>query len=246
MNQFLKSLPVLGFLLKLAERLRWKFHMWKVDPSRLLQRYLRGQKNLFLLQIGSNDGLNGDPIFAALKVQSSWKALLVEPVPYLFGRLKQNYDGNNRVQFANVAIAEEATPGIFYYLDASAKLHFPDLPSWFDQLGSFDRNHIIKHLGVAMEPFIRTLDIPTVSLPSLLEQHEVSQIDVLHIDTEGYDWKILRQLNLKKFRPKLILFEYKHLQEAERLAAMAFLKPAYRITDLDVSGDYLCERIRGI
>ena len=97
-----------------------------------------------------------------------------------------------------------------------------------------------------MEPCIRTLDIPTVSLPSLLEHHEVSQIDVLHIDREGYDWKILRQLNLKKFRPKLILLEYKHLQEAERLEAMAFFKPTYRITDLDVSGDYLSERIRGI
>lgn len=230
-------------MLKIAGKWRWQFHVWKVDPSRRLQKFLRNQKNLFVLQIGSNDGMNGDPVFAALKLQPSWKALLVEPVPYLFERLKQNYAGNSRVQFANVAIAEEAMTCTFYYVEASAKLHMPDLPTWFDQLGSFDRNHITKHLGAVVEPFIGTLDIPTVSLSLLLERHEVSKIDVLHIDTEGYDWKILRQLDLRKYCPKLILFEYKHLQEAERLAALAFLQPAYRITDLDVSGDYLCERI---
>ncbi len=241
MKKFLKSLPILGVILKFAGRLRWG----KVDPSRRLQRFLRGQKNLFVLQIGSNDGMNGDPIFAALKLQNSWEALLVEPVPYLFERLKQNYAGNNRVQFANVAIAEAATNCTFYYLDSSVKSHVPDLPTWFDQLGSFDRNHITRHLGAVVEPFIGSLTIPTISLPSLLEHHKVSRIDVLHLDTEGYDWKILRQLDLKTFRPKVILFEYKHLQEAERLAALAFLRPAYKITDLDVSGDYLCERIDG-
>lgn len=246
MKQFFKSLPVLGVILKFAGRLRWEFHMWKVDPSRRLQRLLRGKKNLFVLQIGSNDGMNGDPIFAALKLQNSWEALLVEPIPYLFERLKQNYAGNNRVQFANVAIAEEATNCTFYYLDASVKSHVPDLPAWFDQLGSFDRNHITKHLGAIVEPFIGSLTIPTVPLPSLLEHHAVSRIDVLHIDTEGYDWKILRQLDLKTYHPKVILFEYKHLQEDERLAALAFLQPAYKITDLDVSGDYLCERINGV
>ncbi len=246
MKRFLKSLPVLGALLKQAGRWRWKFHLWRVDPARHIQKILRKQKNLFLLQIGSNDGMNGDPIFAALTLQPSWEALLVEPVPYLFERLKLNYAGNNRVQFANVAIADECTTSTFYYLEASAKLHVPGLPAWFDQLGSFDSSHIIKHLGVGVEPFIRTLDIPTVSLPTLLECQNVSKIDVLHIDTEGYDWKILRQLDLKVFRPKVILFEHKHLQESERLEALAFLQPSYRITDLDVSGDYLCERIDGV
>jgi len=246
MKRFLKSLPVLGTLQRFAGQCRWKFHVWRVDPARRLHRILQKDKNLFVLQIGSNDGMNDDPIFTALKRQRSWEALLVEPVPYLFERLKQNYNGNSRVQFANVAIAEEATTSSFYYLDASANLHIPGLPRWFDQLGSFDRNHITKHLGAVVEPFVRALDIPAVSLAALLERQNVSKIDVLHIDTEGYDWKILRQLDLRMFRPKVILFEHKHLQETERLAALAFLRPSYRITDLDVSGDYLCERMDDI
>lgn len=243
MKHFLKSLPVLGALLRLAGQLRWKFHVWKVDPARRVQKILRKQKNLFVLQIGSNDGMSNDPIFTALKLNISWEALLVEPVPYLFEQLKRNYDGNSRVQFANLAIGGEATTCAFNYLDASAKLHMPDLPAWFDQLGSFDRNHIIEHLGTDVKPFIRTLNIPTVSLSSLLESYAVPMIDVLHIETEGYDWKILQQLDMKKHHPMVILFEYKHLHEDERLAALVFLQPFYRITNLDITGDYLCERI---
>lgn len=243
MKNFLKSLPVCGPILKLAGQWRWKFHVWKMDPARLLQKILRKKKNLFVLQIGSNDGMSDDPIFSMLKQQDSWRALLVEPVPHLFERLKQNYAGNNRLQFANVAVAEKSTTSLFYYLDGSVKLSIPDLPKWSDQLGSFEKNHITKHLGAVVAPFIKSLEIPTVSLSTLLEQQGVSKIDVLHIDTEGYDWKILQQLNLKRFRPKVILFEYKHLQEKEHLEALAFLRSAYKVTNLDISGDYLCERI---
>ncbi len=217
-----------------------------MDPARRVQKVLRKKKNLFVLQIGSNDGKSDDPIFSILQRQDSWRALLVEPVPYLFERLKQNYARNNRVQFANVAVAEKSTTSVFYYLDGSAKLSLPALPIWSDQLGSFDKKHITKHLGAVVEPFIKSLEIPAVSLSTLLEQHAVSRIDVLHIDTEGYDWKILQQLNLKRFRPKVILFEYKHLQENEHLAALAFLRSAYKVTNLDISGDYLCERIDDI
>lgn len=35
----------------------------------------------------------------------------------------------------------------------------PGLPVWYDQLGSFDRQHIVKHLDGRLEPFIVTSNV---------------------------------------------------------------------------------------
>jgi FkbM family methyltransferase len=245
MKKFLKSLPFLGSHSSGIGKLRWRYRCWKVDPTRRLRCILEGREGLFVVQIGSNDGLTGDPIHSLLRENPSWNALLVEPVPFLFERLRQNYSHNKNVRFENVAVTHAAGTTTFHYVDPAAKQRIPDLPEWYDQLGSFDRGHIVRQLGAAMEPYIVSDEIPTLPLAAVLERNQVSKIDVLHIDTEGFDWEILKQLDLGRFQPAAILFEHKHLAEGDKRAAVAFLKDSYRISDLDVSGDYLCERRSG-
>jgi FkbM family methyltransferase len=244
MKELLKSLPVVGALLKAVNRARWNFRVWQLDPGRNIRKALIGCHNLSVVQIGSNDGKSDDPIHELLTQNSKWKALLVEPIPFLFERLKQNYQNRAGLSFANVAIGETEGTMTFYYLESDLKNRFPDLPAWFDQLGSFNPDHIVKHLGEHMRPWITTLEIATLPFPKLLSQHSISQFDVLHIDTEGHDWKILRQLDLTLFRPRVILFEYKHLSESDRKEAFAHLQRFYRIKDLSVNGDYLCFRLK--
>jgi hypothetical protein len=43
------------------------------------------------------------------------------------------------------------------------------------------------------------------------------------IDTEGWDWRILRQFDLTILHPKLILYEHQHLSPQERDQAHQFL-----------------------
>jgi FkbM family methyltransferase len=239
MKTFLKSLPLIG------PALRRVHHRWKGDPlwsALLLWSTLQGRKNLYVVQIGSNDGITDDPIHSLLESNPSWKALLVEPVPFLFERLRKNYSNNPNIRFANVAISEQAGMATFYYVDPVAKDHIPQLPLWFDQLGSFDRRHIACHLG-ALERFTVSTEIPTLPLSTLLDRNNVSKIDLLHIDTEGHDWKILRQLDLTRFHPDVILFEHKHLSEDDKTKALAFLERDYRIIKLEF--DFLCQR-RGV
>jgi FkbM family methyltransferase len=235
MKTFLKSLPVIGPLLMRV------YHWWKGEahPARKLGRILRGRKDLYVVQIGSNDGITCDPIHSLLQSNPSWKALLVEPVPYLFERLCKNYSNIANIQFANVGITEQAGMATFYYVDPAARDHFPELPHLSDQLGSFDRGHIARHLGGALERFIVSTQISTFPLSTLLERNNVTKINLLHIDAEGHDWIVLRQLDLTRFRPDVILFEHRHLSEDDKTKAMAFLKRDYRITNLGV--DFLCQ-----
>lgn len=187
----------------------------------------------FLVQIGSNDGKTGDPLYPLLQKHKNWKALFVEPVPYSFNKLKSNYPDTQRFQFENVAI-NEGQAMTFYWVDAAAKKTHPDLPYWFDQLGSFDKEHITKHFDGKLEPFIKSTVLEGINLKKLFERNEVSKISVLHIDTEGYDWKILSQLDLNRFEPKFILFEQTHLSATDKHDAIQFLSPKYHLFSIGI------------
>ncbi len=190
-----------------------------------------------IVQIGSNDGKSKDPLFDLIQKNTNWQALFVEPVPYLFERLKANYGDDPRFTFEKVAI-NDGSQQTFYSVKEEAKNHIPDLPVWYDQLNSFDRENIVKHLDGALEPYIVETEIEGITLQKLLSKNQIQQVDLLHIDTEGYDWKILSQLDFKQYQPNVILYEHRHISEEERKASLNFLKRKYRIYNL--GGDFIC------
>lgn len=194
-------------------------------PPYWINRVL-GDQAAFLVQIGSNDGKTGDPFYPLLKKNRQWRALLVEPIPYFFKKLRENYPDTNRFQFENAAInAGESLP--FYWLDPKVNEAIPNLPYWYEQLGSFSRDHIVSQVKPQVKPYIRMEMVEGISLAELLERHQIKQIDMLHIDAEGYDWEILSQLDLERFRPVFILYENHHLSEEVQLKAADFLREHY-------------------
>jgi FkbM family methyltransferase len=228
-------------VLRKCRTARIRFDAWKRNPSRLILKSVRGVDSPVFVQIGSNDGKSNDPFYPLLSSHPSWRALLVEPIPSLFERLKVNYADRPNTGFVNAAITD-GPPGerVFYYLSDAAKVALPDLPPYYDQLGSFDRAHIFKHVGPEVEPFVLSSKFPTLSLPGLLEANEIEKVDVLHIDAEGYDWEILRQLDLQKYSPVAILFEHVHLSKEALEEARNKLGNAYRLYDL--GDDFFCRK----
>ena len=195
--------------------------------------------NIQVVQIGSNDGKSKDPLFDLITKNTKWQALFVEPVPYLFEKLKANYGDHNRFIFEKVAINDGSRQS-FYSVKEEAKSHIPDLPVWYDQLNSFDKENILKHLDGILEPYIEEMEIEGITLQQLLNRNKITKIDLLHIDTEGYDWKILSQLDLKKYLPTVILYEHRHISNNEKQASLSFLKRKYRI--FNIGGDFICLR----
>ena len=41
----------------------------------------------------------------------------------------------------------------------------------------------------------------------MLEKHQITEIDLLYLDTEEYELPILKGINLEKYRPKYIVVE---------------------------------------
>lgn len=166
-----------------------------------------------VVQVGSNDGVQEDPIAKLINANADWQVLFIEPLPHLFKRLKADYSGSQNYCFENVAVSERKETIILYYVSDEFKKSRKDAPFWYDQLGSFEE----------FEPFIVSEKVCCERFQDIVKRNGIDKIDLLHIDTEGYDYEVLRQGDLKTTPPRVILYEHKHLSRIDQFFAMLLL-----------------------
>ena len=192
----------------------------------------------FFIQIGAHCDLD-DPV-RTLAVRQHWSGILVEPVGYIFKKLRRNYSHVPQFKCLNVAVSDERGRMPIYYVDEKAAAAL-GLPSWFDKTSSLNRKHVAKHFGPEIDAFISSRDIPCMTLPDLLKENDVGRIDLLHIDAEGLDYRILRQLDFSRYRPRAILYERIHLSLEDHAAAHALLaENGYLVSDARFVFRYAC------
>jgi len=64
-----------------------------------------------------------------------------------------------------------------------------------------------------------------------MERYAVTKIDLIMMDTEGYDYEIIKQIDFSRIRPKVIIYEHKHLSRSDRLTCEKLLKDLdYRLS----------------
>jgi FkbM family methyltransferase len=182
---------------------------------------------VFFVNIGSNDGLAGDPLREFI-IKCGWSGILVEPVDYVFQRLSKAYSRVPKVILENVAIADLTGAKPFYYLRQTA-----ELPAGYDQIGSFIKEHLISqaHMFSGLEKYLMTRLVPCMTLSDLLRKRSIRRVDVFLIDVEGYDHEILKQIDLVQEPPRVIIFESVHLRFSDReMCHERLRRHGYRIT----------------
>ena len=184
--------------------------------------------NIKFIQVGSNDGVQNDPLRKYILQNKSWSGVLIEPVPKIYANLQQLYANDTRVKVLNCAVSDSGTNKLdFFYVHEDALFLGKGLPAWYNQLGSFDKNNIIKHFDGLLEPYIVSESVQVKSLNTIAE--EFGSFDFLHIDAEGHDYQVLNSLNLTIYQPRLILMEFKHLTKDQlELMVEKFNKHGYQ------------------
>jgi FkbM family methyltransferase len=230
-------------------RIAIALHKYKVTLHRILHPTIEDQLRKLVritakyidmpifVKVGANDGITGDPFGDSLLKNSKWTGILIEPVPYCTDKLKKVYSDRQRFIIDQSAIGNISSIKKFYFVSESAKNSLPNLPDWYDQLGSFDRQHIINHLDGILEPFIIEIDVNINTLHNIIKKHQLSHVTLLHIDTEGYDLEVLKSLNFSDLCPSWIMIEHRHLSEIDREEMITLLSSNdYDICDL--GGDF--------
>ena len=65
-----------------------------------------------------------------------------------------------------------------------------------------------------------------IQFESLLRKHRVEKVDLVQIDTEGYDYAVIKMIDLKKWKPAIINYEHRHLSREEREMCWRYLVDA--------------------
>ena len=164
--------------------------------------------NKTIIQIGSHVGnTNNDPIFNI--VDNDTKLILVEPVPFLFEQLKNNYnkkfENNHNIIFINKAVSNFI--GEIEMTIPSEKNDYSKLPFWASQLASVNSDHARGHIDSLL---VEKIIVETTTINQIVKEYNITQIDLLHTDTEGHDYTILMNYNFE-IKPKKIMFEHKHM-----------------------------------
>jgi len=189
-----------------------KIPRWRT-LQRTLTRVAESSDDFFFIQIGANDGVIYDPIYKFVQ-RYHWSGVMVEPVRHYFELLQVNYRGNNKLHFENVAVSDRDEIRDFYRVKEG--LDF--LPEWCNGLGTFDLDVLLTHKWAIpnLEDYVVKEQVACISLEGLLRKYNIQNLDLLLIDTEGYDYQILKQLDLDVIRPELVLYEHQYINQIEK------------------------------
>jgi FkbM family methyltransferase len=194
-------------------------------------------RTIRFVQIGANDGVFQDPI-RDLVVKHRLRGVLVEPLPDLFARLRANYNGQPGLAFEQCAVGEHDGEATLYRVAAD-----PQLPAWTQGIASFDKEHLSgrKFKFPALEGRVESLKVPVLTLPSLLRKHDMDGCELLQIDAEGYDCRIVQAAIRSGLRPGIINYENLNSGPEERAQVKRLLADnAYAF--LDIGPDTLAVR----
>lgn len=185
--------------------------------DRVLGALADSRPDFFFIQVGAHDGGMDDPL-APWIARRGWRGLFVEPQPEQFARLRARHAGQeHRFLFENVAIDREAGSRSLFRV-AEEHLHTPEMSGLASLLP--DRA-LATHAALGRTTRIT---VPCLPLSELLERHRIERVDLLQIDTEGYDAVVLETLDLARVRPALIHYEHRHLSGSEQKACARRLR----------------------
>ena len=161
-----------------------------------------------LVVIGAHSGIH---IKDLISEYANSKILLVEPVPYNYQILENDYKNNENIFISRNAIFDEVKKDNFYHVkkDSIKKLG----KHWASQIGSFDKNHILNHKNKRFDiedDDIQITEVEFITFQDLVEKYSINSINKLQIDVEGAEYKIMNSINYNKIEIKNIFFESKH------------------------------------
>ena len=193
-------------------------------------------ENINMVIVGANNGDLKDFLTGYLEKENV-TAVLVEPIAHLFSELKNKFAGAKNLIFENVAIDSRTRKKKIYRVEKST-----DFPDWCMGLGSFSKKVILGHENQVkdLRRHVVTETVNCTTFRKLVRKHKFSEVHLLQIDTEGYDYEIIKSIDFTKTRPDVIIVEYLHITFYQYFAMINILMDNnYRVNKSNSSFDII-------
>ena len=141
--------------------------------------------NITVIDVGANRGQSIDRF---KKVFDSYNIHSFEPIDFEFKNLVNKYNNKNNIYLNNSALGEKKEKKIFninHYTGSSSFLKVTNNTDW---LKLRSREH-----GIRQEEFLKKKEeVQVDTLDNYSQKNNISKIDILKIDTQGYELNVLK------------------------------------------------------
>jgi FkbM family methyltransferase len=134
--------------------------------------------------------------------QRGGRGVCVEPNPALWRVLKRE---RPRDMCLNAGVAATASGAADFYVMSSTPL------------GTFSKEEARKYVedkNYGHQEIREVIRLPLLTIHDILEKYFTAPVDILSVDTEGYDLDIVRSIDYSRHRPKLICVETARYDES--------------------------------
>tara|TARA_Y100000590_G_scaffold342833_1_gene391576 strand:- start:7134 stop:7835 length:702 start_codon:yes stop_codon:yes gene_type:complete len=186
--------------------IRQKYHIKRDSYSsegedKILDKFLKNINNGFYVDVGAYHPIKASNTL--LLFQKGWSGINIDPSKFsidLFNFLRpkdENY---------NFAISNKKEMINFYYGKS------------YDQLATASNKFLDFHFKKKKIKYFKK-KIRAHKLNYILDKSKFNgkKIDLLNIDVQGYELKVLKSLNFKKYYPSIICIEIELLEKNEKL-----------------------------
>jgi len=170
------------------------------------------------IQVGAFDGVECDPLRKYL-MRFDWRGVLLEPQPVAYNQLVREYGTNNNLKLINKALSDKIGEAELYILQGT------DLPNWSIGMASFNKENILKHKDLIpnIESYIFKIRVETTTFSEVLNLFHEKSLDLLQVDTEGFDAEIIYLFPFDQIKPAIIHFESKHIPQKKLETLLDYL-----------------------
>jgi FkbM family methyltransferase len=151
-------------------------------------------KDGFFVEIGAADGFYLSNTFS-LEI-SGWKGIIVEPLPSCHKKIRE------RKCYIDLRCVYEKSN---YKLIFEDVLDYPELSGVTEDLEQ-DGNESLRKNS-------KKLKVDTITLNDLLDEYKApNKINYISVDTEGSEYKILKNFNFKKYDVEIFTIEHNFIE----------------------------------
>jgi FkbM family methyltransferase len=201
----------------LLGRLSWPFRPAKPSSFALgeldlkLAEWLGHERNGFFIEAGANDGLaQSNSLY--FERYLGWRGLLVEPIPALAQACRRNRPK---------AIVENAALVPFSFDGSTVEMRYCNLMSVVKggmRSAAEEHDHIAAGCAVQQVASYE-LVVPACTLQSILDRHGIAAADLLVLDVEGFEARVLQGVDFDRFTARNLLIEARYRDEVDAVLA---------------------------
>lgn len=158
-----------------------------------------------LASVGENDGKTLSNSLAFIEM--GWSAYLIEPSPSVFPKLELLHKDNIKVQCIQAAITDRNGNFTFHDSGSAERIKGEDRAL----VSSLDLKETSKWRRAGVR--FNKIQVPGITWKTFIERYDVFDLDFISLDAEGFDLKILKQIDFNFHKTKVVCVEWNSISK---------------------------------